>query len=92
MRNVSRVTLEPDHRLSFHLIEGDWTRSDGEWTLTPIDGGRGTRVTYRINAAVSGGLPAGMSQSLLVNNVRGTLAALRRQAERAATSSTSQLR
>lgn len=82
MRNVSRVTLEPDRRLSFRLIEGDWTRSDGEWTLTPIDGGRGTHVTYRINAAISGGLPAGISQSLLVNNVRGTLVALRRQAER----------
>lgn len=82
MRNVSRVTLEPDRRLSFHLIEGDWTRSDGEWTLTPIDDGRGTHVTYRINAAVPGGLPTGISQSLLVSNVRGTLAALRREAER----------
>lgn len=82
MRNVSRVTLEPDRRLTFRLIEGDWTRSDGEWTLTPIDGGRGTHVTYRIDAAIPGGLPAGISQSLLISNVRGTLAALRRQAER----------
>lgn len=83
MRNVSRITLEPNRRLSFRLIEGDWTRSDGEWTLAPIDGGRGTHVTYRINAAVPGGIPAGISRSLLVNNVRGTLAALRREAERA---------
>lgn len=82
MRNVSHVTLDPDRRLTFRLIEGDWTRSDGEWTLTPIDGGRGTHVTYRIDAAIPGGLPAGISQTLLVNNVRGTLSALRRQAER----------
>lgn len=81
MRNVSRITLEPNRRLSFHLIEGDWTRAEGEWTLAPIDGGRGTHVTYRINAAVAGGIPAGISRSLLVNNVRGTLAALRREAE-----------
>ncbi len=81
MRNVSRITLDPDRRLSFRLIEGDWTRSDGEWTLTPIDGGRGTHVTYRINAAVPGGVPAGISRSLMINNVRGTLAALRREAE-----------
>lgn len=81
MRNVSRITLEPNRRLAFSLIEGDWTRSDGEWTLTPIDGGRGTHVTYRINAAIAGGLPAGVSQALLVNSVRGTLAALRREAE-----------
>lgn len=82
MRNVSRITLEANRRLSFRLIEGDWTRSDGEWTLTPIDDGRGTHVTYRINAAIAGGVPAGISQSLLVNSVRGTLAALRREAER----------
>jgi uncharacterized protein YndB with AHSA1/START domain len=82
MRNVSRVTLEPNRRLSFRLVEGDWTRSDGEWTLTPIDNGRGTHVTYRINAAIAGGAPAGVSRSLLVGSVRGTLAALRREAER----------
>ncbi|MBX3428548.1 MAG: SRPBCC family protein [Hyphomonadaceae bacterium] len=81
MRNVSRITLEANRRLSFRLIEGDWTRSDGEWTLTPIDGGRGTHVTYRINAAVAGGVPIGISQSFLVSNVRATLAALRREAE-----------
>lgn len=82
MRNVSRITLEPNRRLAFHLVEGDWSRSDGEWTLTPIDGGRGTHVTYRINAAVAGGVPAGISQSFVVSNVRGTLAALKREAER----------
>lgn len=83
MRNVSRITLEPNRRLSFRRVEGDWTRSEGEWVLTPIDGGLGTHVEYRIDAAMSGMLPAGISQSLLVNNVRGTLAALRREAERA---------
>jgi uncharacterized protein YndB with AHSA1/START domain len=82
LSNISRITLEPDRRLSFRLIEGDWTRSDGEWMLTPIDGGRGTHVTYRIDAALSGGLPAGISQSLLISSVRGTLVALRREAER----------
>lgn len=84
MRNVSRITLEPNRRLSFHLIEGDWSRSEGEWTLTPIDGGRGTHVTYRISAALAGGAPVGISQSQLINSVRGTLAALRREAERGA--------
>lgn len=82
LRNVSRITLEPNRRLSFHLIEGDWSRSDGEWTLAPIDGGRGTHVTYRIDAALAGGIPAGISRSALVSSVRSTLAALRREAER----------
>ena len=82
MRNVSRLTFEPDRRLAFHRIEGDWTRSDGEWRLTPIDGGRGTHVEYEISAAMNGGLPLGISQSFLYASVRGTLAALRREAER----------
>lgn len=82
MRNVSRITLEPNRRLAFRLIEGDWTRSEGEWTLAPIDGGRGTHVTYRINAAIAGGAPSGVSRSMLVASVRGTLTALRREAER----------
>jgi uncharacterized protein YndB with AHSA1/START domain len=83
MRNVSRITLEPNRRLAFHRIEGDWTRSEGEWRLTPIDGGRGTHVEYQIEAAFRGPIPAGLSQSRLVASVRNTLANLRREAERA---------
>src|SRR5262249_47194113 len=66
MRNVSRIELEPNRRLSFHRVEGDWTRSDGEWVLTPIDAGQGTHVEYRVSAALRGPLPAGISQSFLV--------------------------
>jgi uncharacterized protein YndB with AHSA1/START domain len=84
MRNVSRITLEPNRRLAFRRLDGDWTRSEGEWRLTPIDGGRGTHVEYQIDAAFPGPLPAGMSQSRLVSKVRDTLANLRRAAERAA--------
>lgn len=81
MRNVSRIELAPNRRLAFHRIEGDWSRSDGEWTLTPIDSGRGTHVEYRINAEIDGPLPPGLSRSLLIGNVRGMLNALRREAE-----------
>ena len=82
MRNVSRITLEPNRRLAFRRIEGDWTRSDGEWRLTPIDGGRGTHVEYQIDAAFRGPIPAGVSRSRLVSSVRNTLADLRREVER----------
>jgi uncharacterized protein YndB with AHSA1/START domain len=81
MRNVSRITLEPNHRLAFHRIEGDWTRSEGEWVLTPIDNGRGTHVEYRINAAIAVPIPAALTQARLVARVRSTLADLRRVAE-----------
>jgi uncharacterized protein YndB with AHSA1/START domain len=89
MRNVSRITLEPNRRLAFRRIEGDWTRSEGEWRLTPIDEGRGTHVEYQIDAAFRGPIPAGMSQSRLVSSVRNTLADLRREVERAAGSAQS---
>lgn len=82
MRNVSRITLDPPHRLAFSRVEGDWTRSEGEWVLTPIDGGRGTHVEYRIDAAIDSPLPAGVSRGFLVNNVRQTLTALRTVVER----------
>jgi uncharacterized protein YndB with AHSA1/START domain len=87
MRNVSRITLEPNRRLAFRRIDGDWTRSDGEWRLTPIDDGRGTHVEYRIDAALAGPLPAVISRARLVSSVRNTLADLRRAAERAARAS-----
>jgi uncharacterized protein YndB with AHSA1/START domain len=81
LHSVSRIDLTPERRFAFRRIAGDWARSEGEWVLTPIDGGRGTHVTYRIEAAIAGLVPAG-SQRRLTNAVRNTLAALRREAER----------
>lgn len=81
MRSVARITLTPPRRFAFHRIDGDWSRSEGEWRLTPIDGGRGTHVEYQIDAAIPGPIPASLSQSRLVRSVRNTLADLRREAE-----------
>lgn len=88
LRNVSRITLEPNRRLIFRRVEGDWTRSDGEWRLTPIDGGRGTHVEYELDAAIPSPFPASWTQSVLVGRMRASLQDLRREAERAARSST----
>ncbi|MGE0742669.1 MAG: SRPBCC family protein [Hyphomonadaceae bacterium] len=82
MRNIARIELEPNRRFVFRRVAGDWTRSDGEWRLTPIDGGRGTHVEYQVSAALDGPLPDALSQSALLNTVRQTLVALRREAER----------
>lgn len=80
MRNVLRIDLTPNQQLAFRRVEGDWARSQGEWRLAPIDSGRGTRVTYRIEAALDG--PVNVPQSTLINGVRNTLVALRREATR----------
>jgi uncharacterized protein YndB with AHSA1/START domain len=79
MRNVLHVTLTPNRRLAFRRLSGDWARSEGAWSLTPIDNGRGTHVAYRISAAVNG--PVSVPQSTLINGVRTTMADLRRVSE-----------
>ena len=79
MRNVLRVSLTPNRRLAFRRISGDWARSQGAWTLTPIENGRGTHVTYRISAAING--PISVPQSSLIRGVRTTLADLRTVSE-----------
>ncbi len=81
LRNVARVELEPNRRLAFRRVAGDWTRSDGEWVLTTIDGGRGTHLEYRVAADFAGPLPQSATQALLVRDVRTTLLDLRRIAE-----------
>lgn len=85
MTNVSRITLEPNRRLAFHRMRGDWTRSEGEWRLTPIDGGRGTHVEYEINAEIGVPIPAGITQGRMISSVRNTLAALRTESTRVQT-------
>lgn len=87
LRNVSRITLEPNRRLTFQRLEGDWTRSNGEWRLTPIDNGRGTHVEYELDAAIPSPFPGSWTQAILVGRMRTSLLALRREAERAAADS-----
>jgi hypothetical protein len=82
LRSVSRITLEPNRRLTFHRLEGDWSRSDGEWRLTPIDDGRGTHVEYELDAAIPSPFPASWTQSVLIGRMRASLLDLRREAER----------
>lgn len=81
LRNVAHLEFEPNRRLVFRRVSGDWRRSDGEWLLTPIDGGQGTHVEYRLNAALDGGLPSSLARPVLLRRVQGTLSALRREAE-----------
>lgn len=84
LRSVSRITLEPNRRLTFHRLDGDWSRSEGEWRLTPIDGGRGTHVEYELDAAIPSPFPGSWTQSVLIGRMRASLLALRREAERVA--------
>lgn len=52
IRNVFRSDYEPYRRIRFHRVEGDLKTMEGEWGLTPLNGGRSTRVTYENRLSV----------------------------------------
>ncbi len=52
IRNVFRTDYEPYRRMRFHRVEGDLKTMEGEWGLIPLNGGKGTRVTYENHLAV----------------------------------------
>ena len=79
MRNVFRADFTPDRRLAFHRIDGDWKTSQGAWTLSPIDGGHGTHVTYHTEVAVDGPVPEGMVRSAVAKGAPEAMEALRRE-------------
>lgn len=53
-RYTVRSDYEPLRRIRFRKVDGDVRTLEGEWGLTPRDGGRVTRVTYenRVSARV----------------------------------------
>ena len=49
---TTRNTLEPDRRIHMHLLSGPFRTLEGEWQLTPIEGG-GCRVELIMRFAFS---------------------------------------
>lgn len=46
LRVVTRAEFQPNVSMRFHRIDGDLKQLDGEWKLTPLDGGAHTAMTY----------------------------------------------
>jgi uncharacterized protein YndB with AHSA1/START domain len=80
MRNVFRADLTPDKRLEFHRVAGDWKKSEGVWTLSPIKDGKGTHVTYHTEVAVNQSVPVAMLRSAVAKGMPEAMIALRREA------------
>jgi uncharacterized protein YndB with AHSA1/START domain len=57
IRNVFRADFTKDRKLEFHKVGGDWKKSEGSWTLSPVDGGKGTHVVYHTEVAIDGPVP-----------------------------------
>jgi hypothetical protein len=46
LRNVFRSDYEPYRRIRFKRVDGDLKAMEGQWTLTGLEEGKWTRVTY----------------------------------------------
>ena len=77
-RSVFRSEYEPDRRVHVSRVAGDMIRSEGEWLLVPIQGGRATRVTYSADVDYGSWLPNFLIRDHVVDDIRTVLSALRR--------------
>lgn len=83
VRSVFRSDYDAPKRLHFHRISGTLKRSEGEWRLDAIDGGRATRVVY--DATLSAYIPAPdfMVESALRRDIATVLRRLKRECQTA---------
>lgn len=79
VRSVFRSEYDPPRRIRFHRAGGDLKVLDGEWRLTPLDGGTRTKVFYENRASAPFAVPAPISRMVLRKDVPDALAALRRE-------------
>jgi carbon monoxide dehydrogenase subunit G len=84
VRIVLRSDYEPYSRVAFHRIDGDIPVLDGEWRLTPLDGGAGTRIDYANRVTSPFPAPGPLVRAILRKDTLQTLAALREASEAAA--------
>lgn len=79
VRSVFRSDYDPPRRIHFQRVGGDLKVLDGEWRLTPLDGGTRTKVFYENRASAPFAVPAPMARMVLRRDVPDALAALRRE-------------
>lgn len=78
IRNVFRSDYEPYRRIRFHRVEGDLRTMEGAWGLIPLNGGKGTRVTYENRLSVRIFAPPALIRAGLRKDTPKVLENLRR--------------
>jgi uncharacterized protein YndB with AHSA1/START domain len=84
VRTVLRSDYQPYSLIRFHRIDGDIKVLEGEWRLTPLDGGTRTRVAYESRVTSPFPAPGPIVRSVLRMSMPKTLANLRDASEAAA--------
>ena len=84
LRVVTRAEFQPNVSLRFHRIDGDIKQLDGEWKLTPLDGGTHTALTYDSRMTPPAGAPAFIVRAALRKDTTESLTNLQGASEAAA--------
>ena len=79
VRSVFRSEYEPFTLIRFRRIEGTLKSLEGSWRLQPIREGRATRLTYEAHIDPGLPVPGVLMRSAIENELRDTLAGLRRE-------------
>jgi hypothetical protein len=79
VRSVFRSDYDPPRGFAYRRTGGDLKVLEGEWRLTPLDGGRRTRVAFEGRAALPFAVPHAIARAVLRQQVSRALAALRRE-------------
>jgi hypothetical protein len=84
IRNVFRSDYQPYSLIRFHRTSGDLRIEEGEWRLSPINGGAGTEVTYVNHIAANIVAPAFIVRASMKKDTPKVLLNLRRESLAAA--------
>ncbi len=84
IHNVFRSDYQPYTLIRFHRVGGDLKAEDGEWRLTAINGGLGTRVTYVNRIAANIVAPPSLVRAAMKRDTPKVLMNLRRESLAAA--------
>ena len=82
--NRFRLDYVKDQHLSFKRTGGDWKRSDGEWRLTPLAGGKATHLTYTMHFAIDAPIPAKALRDGIAKGMPKSLDIIRKESLRRA--------
>ena len=81
VRTVIRSDYAAPYQVRFHCVDGDIKQLDGEWRLSPLDGGTRTHVVYESRVTSPFPAPAAIVRSVLRKDMPRTLANLRDASE-----------
>jgi ribosome-associated toxin RatA of RatAB toxin-antitoxin module len=79
VRSRFRADFEPERIMRFAQIDGDFEVMQGQWTLTPLEAGAGTRLRYEARLKPKTWAPDFLVREIVETDAPNTLKALRQE-------------